>query len=42
MSECKLITQSTDVDVDPDLFSAKRSAETSDREFTIVSRKKKR
>lgn len=34
--------QSTDVDVDQDLCSAKRSAETSDREFTKVTRKKKR
>lgn len=34
--------QSTDVDGDPDLYSTKRSAKTSDREFTIVSRKKKR
>lgn len=34
--------QSTDVDVDPDLHNAKRPAETSDREFTTVSHKKKR
>ena len=34
--------QSTDVDVDQDLYNPKRSAEASNSEFITVTRKKKR
>ena len=37
-----LSAQSTDVDIDQDLYNPKRSAEASDSEYIIVTHKKKR